>query len=371
MKKTILSILCFLCSLAGFGQSSGEGVVRQFGNNLRDWCSTKDTDYRDRAHKQCTDACRVKNKIMEDFAASSGFSLKDYVVPNYLNAFEDALDKGAVSVSIGSVRTISNVEQSYGGSFRSSFAKEAEKRSQNIVTVACELTVTGAMNYHIKDLYYIKKGKIVKITPYEEVVDQKTGKKKVLVDFSDLEDTSMLGFSINHDQHFQTGASMIVQLGWLMMSLDFGINLDSNKYLVEKMDFTDIMNYRYTQYEYDPKWFFTGTFGVYLKYISLGCGVGFASLGGQQNISERKAIITDSGDYGGYQGGSYSQDNHPTTLFMLRPQIRGHIPISSSFSMSIGVGYDFIPKMKALNGYNASIGFHFEYDDLGDLFSCW
>lgn len=370
MRKTIISILCFFCGLSAFGQSVEEGVVRQFGNNLRDWCSTKDTDYRVRAQKQCSDACRVKDKIMEDFAANSGLSVKDYVVPNYLNGFENALGNGTISITISNVRTISNYEQSYGVSYSSSFTKEQEKRSKNFVTVACDIIVTGVMNYQIKDLYYIKRGKIVKITPYEEETDPTTGKKKVKVDFSDLEDTSMLGFSINHDQHFPVGASIIGQSGWFMCSLDFGINLDSKKYLIEKMDITNIMNYNSTRTEYDPKMFLSLTPAVFLKYISVGCGIGFVWLDGKEETSERKTTFNDDGSYSGYTGGSTSTDA-ATVELMLRPQLRGYIPLSRSSNMSIGIGYDIIPKLKDLNGYNVSIGFHFDFDEWGDLFSWW
>lgn len=370
MKKTIISILCLLCGLSTFGQSAEESVVRQFGSNLSYWCSTKDTDYRMRAQKQCTDACRVKDKIMEDFAVNSGLSVKDYVVPNYLNGFENALGNGTISISISNVRTISNQEQSYGVSNNSSFNKEEERRSKNFVTVACDITVTGAINYHIKDLYYIKKEKIVKITPYEEVKDEKTGKKKVLVDFSDLEDTSMLGFSINHDQHFPIGASIIGQSGWFMCSLDFGLNLDSKKYLKEKMNLNNIMNYSYTQTEYDPKMFLMLTPAVFLKYISVGCGIGFVWLDSKEVTSEKKTTFNNDGSYSGYTGGSTSTDA-ATVEFMLRPQIKGYIPLSSSCNMSIGVGYDIIPKIKDLNGYNFSIGFHFDFEEWENLFNWW
>lgn len=366
MKRTIISIFCLFCGLSAFCQSVEESVVRQFGNNLRDWCSTKDTDYRMRAQKQCTDACRVKDKIMEDFAANSGLSVKDYVVPNYLNGFENALGNGTILISIGNVRTISNQEQTYS----SSFSKEEERRAKNYVTVACDITVTGAINYHIKDLYYIKKGKIVKITPYQEIKDKKTGKTKVLVDFSDLENTSMLGFSINHDQHFPIGASIIGQSGWFMCSLDFGVNLDSKKYFMGKMDMVNIMNYSSTRTEYNPKQFLMLTPAVFLKYVSVGCGVGFIWLDGKEETSERKTTFNGDGSYKGYTGGSTST-NAATVELMLRPQIKGYIPLSSSCNMSIGVGYDIIPKMKTLNGYNVSIGFHFDFDEWRNLFSLW
>lgn len=345
MKKIIITMFYLFCGIVAYGQSNDENVVRQFGNNLRDWCSTKDWDYRMRAQKQCTDACRVKDKIMETFGAKSGLSVKDYVVPNYLNGFEDALGKGSIILSMTNVRTISNNEQAYS----TSFLKQEEKRSKDFVTVACDITMSGALNFDVKNLYYIRKGKIVKITPYEEVIDKKTGKRKVKVDFSDLEDGSMWGFSINHDQHFPVGVSAIGHLGflelggkdldWLILSIDLGVNLDSKKYM---KDVTNIMNYK----SYDPKGFITVTPAVFLKYISIGCGVGIAYADEKETVSDGKTTTYNTGH---------------AMFFMARPQIRGYIPMGS-FNISVGAGYDFIPRMKDLNGYNFSIGFHFNVD---------
>ena len=352
MKKIVISMFYLFCGLVAYGQSNDENVVRQFGNNLRDWCSTKDIDYRMRAQKQCTDACRVKDKIMEDFGAKSGLNIKDYVVPNYLNGFEDALGKGSIILSMTNVRTISNNEQAYAFAYGTSSLKQEEKRSRDFVTVACDITMSGALNFDVKNLYYIKKGKIVKITPYEEVIDKKTGKKKVKVDFSDLEEGSMWGFAINHDQHFPVGVSAIGHLGflelggrdfvWLVLSMDLGGKLDSKEYIIKKTDVTNIMNYK----SYDPKLFLTVTPAIFLKYISVGCGVGFAYVFETEISSDTKATSTNA---------------ESRSFFMTRPQIRGYIPMGS-FCMSIGVGYDFIPKMKDLNGYNVSVGFHFNVD---------
>ena len=360
--KIVFTMCCFLLGISAFGQTTEESIVQQFGNNLRDWCSTKDTDYRMKAQKQCTDACRVKDKIMEDFVANSGLNIKDYVVPNYLNGFEDALGKGSVILSMTNVRTILKDEQSYAFAYSTSTVKEEQRRAKDIVTVACDITVSGSLNYPVvKDLFYIKKGKIVKILPREEEVDQRTGKKKVKVDFSDMEDISMLGFLINHDQYFPIGASIIGQSGWFMCSLDFGVNLDSKKFVVEKMEMTNIMDYNSTRTEYDPKMFLTLTPAVFLKYFSLGCGVGFAWLDRKEEKSSSKLTFDSDGNFSTSTSGSTSSES-VATKFMLRPQIRGYIPLSRSCNMSLGVGYDFIPKMKDLNSYNVSIGFHFDFE---------
>lgn len=368
MKKVLITTLWLFCCITIYAQSIEEDVVRQFGNNLRNWCSTKDIDYRMKAQKQCADACRVKDKIMEDFVANSGLNIKDYVVPNYLNGFEEALGRGAIVLSMTNVRIISKQEQSYTFAYGTSTVKEEQKRAKDIITVACDITVSGSLNYPVvKDLFYIKKGKIAKILPYEEEIDQKTGKKKVKVDFSDLEDTSMLGFSINYDQNFPIGASIIGQYGWFMCSSDFGFNLGSKKYVTEKMNITNIMNYSCTRTEYEPKMYLTITPAVFLKYISVGCGVGLAWLDGNEETSSRESTFGSNGSFRTTKVGP-TVTEVAAIKFMLRPQIKGYIPLTSSCNMSLGVGYDFIPKMKDLNGYHVSIGFHFDFEDWDSLF---
>ena len=216
------------------------------------------------------------------------------------------------------------------------------------------------LNYDIKDLFYLQKGKILKITPYEEVVDKVTGKKKVKVDFSDLEDISTLGFTFNHNQHFQAGASIIGQSGLFICSLDFGFNMDSKKYYSDVMNMTDIMNYERTETEYDPKVFITVTQGLFFKYVSVGCGVGVAMFD-----ADAKETVSIRGT---------SDNNYfDTSMFklMIRPQLRGFIPIGRSCKMSIGLGYDILPKAKELNGYNVSIGFHFDFYNWDGLFNWW
>lgn len=367
MKRTFISILCLFCGLSVFGQSVEENVVRQFVNNLRDWCSTNDTDYRRRAQNQCTDACRVKDKIMEDFATNSGLEMKDYVVPNYLNGFENALAEGTISIHASNVRTISFFEQSYGMSYNSSFVNEERKNSKNFVTVACDILISGVINYNIKDLFYIKKGKIVKITPYVEVIDQNTGKKKVLVDFSDFEDSSTLGFTINHDKNFQVGASVVGQWSWFMCSIDFGVNLDSKKYILNSGEIQDVLNFKKITTDYSPTLFLSITPSAYMKYVSIGCGIGGILLEGKQDITQYSfGYESDGNIFGSY--GTNTTDATATAL-MLRPQIKCFIPVGESCKMSFGGGYNFVPKLKDLNGYHVSIGFHFDFDEWDDLFN--
>lgn len=361
MRKLYLLFFAFF-HIAVYAQSGDVETVRQFGENLQLWCSTTNISYRPKIQNKCLSDCRVKDEIMVDFARNSGLSIKDYVVPNYLNGFEKAMDQGSVVIDVSNVRIISSEQQSYSYGY----AKKEEERAKKFTTIACDIKVRGVLNYDIKDLFYLQKGKILKITPYEEVIDKVTGKKKVKVDFSDLEDISTIGFTLNHNQHFQAGASIIGQYGLFICSLDFGFNMDSKKYYSDIMNMTDIMNYERTETEYDPKMFITITPGLFFKYVSVGCGVGVAMLDGKETISNSNFSQNEQGNWGGTSGNN-SLDTS-TCKLMIRPQLKGFIPLGRSCKMSVGLGYDILPKAKELNGYNVSIGFHFNFDNWDGVF---
>jgi len=363
MKKLYLLFFAF-SHIAAYAQYGGDiETVRQFSEYLQLWCSTEDSrNYRPKIQNKCLSECRVMDEFMKDFARNSGLSLNDYVVPNYLNGFEKAMERGTVVVDVSNIRIISSDQQSYS-------YKKDEERAKKFTTIACDIKLGGVLNYDIKNLFYLKKGKIMKIVPYEEIVDKKTGERKVKVDFSDLEDISTLGFTLNHDQHFQTGVSIIGQSGLFMCSLDFGFNVDSKKYYSDAMNMTDIMNYERTETEYDPIMFMTVTPAIFFKYFSMGCGVGFAMLNSKETTSNSNFSQDEQGNWNGISG-SNSFDTS-ACKFMIRPQLRGFIPLGHPCKMSIGLGYDILPKAKELNGYNISIGLHFNFDNWDGLFNWW
>lgn len=175
-----------------------------------------------------------------------------------------------------------------------------------------------------------------------------------------------IGVNLNYDQNFPLGLSVIGSYKMLMLGADFGLNLDSKKYLVEKMELSDILNYKYESNNYDPKCFLTLSPALYLKYISIGCGLGFVYFGGDHIESQWESSSTLSGFTSSHTG---SSDNTAQLFkFIARPQIRGYIPITRSSKLSIGGGYDIIPGFKELNGFSVSLGFHWDIDDWDVLF---
>lgn len=356
MTRTIITLTLFWICNTIYGQPYEARIVSNFGNFLTEWCNTGDIDNRESAQKLCASGCRVNDQLMIDFARKDGLSIKNYVIPKYLNGFQDAIDKGNVNVRFTYIRPVSKEEFLYTQSENKN--KKMESECQLVVY---KINATGALNYDVSDLFYIHKGKIVKIDSYNEEVDTRTGKRRVKVDFSDIEDTEMLGFTINHDQHFPIGASIVGQFSWFMCSLDVGINMDSKTYISDKAIMTDILNYERTKSQYDPKFFMTLTPAVFFKYVSVGCGLGIVYLGGTEEHSELSTKVPSASNNLNVTGSTNTSETS-TLKLMVRPQLKGYIPLSSSCNMSLGVGYDIVPKMKELNGYSFSIGFHFDFD---------
>lgn len=348
MKKTILSVLFLMCWILSFGQSSEESVVRQFGNNLSSWCSTKDIDYRERAQNQCSDACRVKDKIMEDFVRNSRLNIRDYVIPNYLNGFQDALRNGAVNINISNVRTISKNDQAYSSYGVSTVQQEAQ-RSKNFTIVACEIVINGALTYHVQDLYYVRKGHIVKITPYEEVIDQRTGKKKVKVDFSDLVDEHSLEVSYGYSSRFPMNIGISTNFSYFNIGVEYGMNFSEELLTTQKHT-----NFATSTLERGKYWYLMATPGVYLRYASIDCGLG--NVFAKYNYNYESVYTSSS-------------NSEKKNYFIMKPKLTLHIPIPLDFSsrteklyISPHVGYQYVPKCSALNCWEVGIGIRFRFE---------
>lgn len=359
MKNRKLSVCCLIIMLlinSGCKTSKitdNQQIVSDLNTHLNDWGKTKDVTYRTYIESQCDKGCRVSDVIMNDYGRKSNLGYGSYLISSYLNCFQTALKNGPLDVSSSGYRVINADEKDV---VSSEFSKRhAALLANKITNVACDLRVSGSLNYNVSDLYYIHNGKILKIDSLAVSYD-KNGEKKIRVDIDDIVDSYTLGFSLNYDQHFPIGASFIIQGGWLFGSLDFGVNLDSKRYTRALFQSTDLWNYRKEVSTCDPKCFITITPGLNLKYLSFGCGFGAVRL------SRNAVVAKGNGDSSSNSNNLNSEYESSYFKFMLRPQVRAYIPVSSNLDLSVGVGYDIIAKMKELNGYNFSLGFHFYWD---------
>lgn len=339
MKKELLVLLCLFQIVFCYGQSYGESTVTRFGNNLSNWCSTREYSYRKNAQNQCERECRVSNTIMRDFRIKDNLNLNDNVIQHYLNGFQDALNKGTLNVSFNNVRTVSSAEQSYSTSIEA----QEKIRSKNITTVATNVVITGALSYNVQDLYYVRNGKILKITPYEEVTDPKTGTKKVKVDFSDLVSVHSIELSYGYSSHYPLNLALHTNFSYFNIGVEYGQNFSNDPLCtVNHTNFaTSTVKGKYYYLLASP--------GVYLHYASIDCGLG--------------AAFTKYNYESVYS--SYDKNN---THFMMKPKVTFHIPIFSSkykgekVYISPHVGYQYVPKFSKLNCWEFGLGVRVSFE---------
>ena len=343
MKKELLSLLLLIYGISISGQTIDEGVVKEFGSNLQNLCSTQDMIYFDRAQKLCVNECRVKDKIMEDFIRNSG--VKSDLVQTYLQGFHNARKKGVVNINFSNVRTINRSEQAYSSHYGASTPEQEAQRAQNFTTVACEIIINGALNFQVQDLYYIYHGKVKKITPYE--VDHNTGKVKV--DFSDLVDEHSLEVSYGYSSRFPMNIGVSTNFSYFNIGVEYGMNFSEELLSTQKHT-----NFATSTLERGKYWYLMATPGVYLRYASIDCGLG--------NVFARYNYNYESV----YTSSSNSEKRN---YFIMKPKLTVHIPIPLDFSsrteklyISPHVGYQYVPKCSVLNCWEFGIGVRFRFE---------
>ena len=327
-----------------YAQSTSIYMVRNFGENMHKWCSTKESIYRESVANLCAPECRINDQIAADFNRNANLNLEHYVIDNYLNGYEMAFDRGNVTFNISNLKDIHPIMYSQEYGYNAKLIKDYS-------LVVCDIVVSGVLNYHITDLFYINKDKreIVKIAPYKEITDRVTGKKKVEVDFSDLEPDVTLGITYNYSKHFPIGLSFNYSPGdsYFMVSVDLGLSLKKdNKYIIDKVEMQDIMNFEREIKTYDKMFYLTITPQAFFKYFSIGCGGGALFLYGKKEV---------------WQNNNNIPSGHTLLVKpMIRPVAKGFIPVSDECQIAVSIGYDMAFGYKEKNGFNYGIGLQWE-----------
>lgn len=362
MKKIFITILIAFCySFANlYAQQSAQQTVRNFGDNLQTWCTTNKISYRQNAENLCHSVeNKGKKTIVSDdiafyFARRSQTAINEsYELERYLDWYhKEILNK--LYVQFSDIRVENNVEP----------VSYSKYTSRNVEYVSCTITLSGNVDFQEKALFYLLDGKIAKIGRYE-VTRTSTG-SKVKVDWSDLVDElQTIGGSINYGQNWPIGLSFNYSYSMFMISVDAGVNLDSkDKIYNRKLQMTDALNYTREDTDLDPVCYLTVTPSFFYKYFAVGCGVGAMIFSGTHKTSSYES--SSFGTPGGMISGSTSsgltdEKNVLKTKFMIRPSIKGFIPLSDELYLSLSAGYDMAFGYTKKNGFNFGIGLQYYY----------
>lgn len=368
MNRLLLFFFILMTAYAkALSVTNSEMIVQRFGNNMMKWCSTKNIDYRKAVLKDCHNQdgtpkkeCMVKDALMLSEGAKSGLSRKHYAIQNYLNVFQNFLRMGNVSYKMYNIE-----ERPYEDISITNYSSKAENIARTCTYVSCNVQISGSLNYNFKSLFAISgEGKIWQIAPYEETTDKRTGKKKVRINWDDfIEHYESIGFTYNYGKYFPVGGSFNYSPDDIpfMVSVDFGVNFDDDKYIIDKVEMTDIMNYKREKKTLDAKFFLTVTPQFYIKYFSVGCGVGFLYMSGTEETSSYASSSSGSSNsFISVSGGASSSTSSELLKPMIRPVVKGFIPLSKELYVAISAGYDYVFGYRVKNGFNVGLGFQWK-----------
>lgn len=341
--RIILFTFIMQLALVAKGQSKAENVVREFGENMQSWILTGSPAFYKNLFQLCNGEknVRVYDELCTVLFNKHNYPASSNELPSYLNCIEKEMANG-ISIKYSNFSPVSPEEVSI-------------TNLKDLEFVSCDITVSGSFYHHSKDLFYIRKGKISKIDKCEEVRSN-DGKKKIKVDLSDIDfDEETFGITYNYSKHFPIGASLNYAIPWWLFGVDFGMTLNADDYIIDNVEMTDIMNFRRTKTTVKPRFFMTGTVALNLKYVAIGCGVGFLYFSGNREES----IYTESSSTG---TGQSIPNNESKFKPILRPTIKGFVPFNDDWALSLNVDYNYVFDYKDLNGISFGIGMQYTID---------
>lgn len=358
MRKDILTFLLLVLSYTAYSQNIE--IARNFGENFRLWTVTQSETYRANIEKMCDGKKKtvVADAIATDLAIRNNYPRnKSYELDSYLNWLDKQIDE--ISISFSDFEVISKGDL---GIYTTKDLKTAEELS----FVACKIQVRGALSYDVQDLLYIRNGKISKIDTYDVDIDKKTGKKRIRVDFSDLayDNEETVGLTYNYSKAFPFGGSFYY--AWegvpILLSVDFGYDNKKEEYITDKVEMTNIMNYTRTKQKLDPKYYMTITPHAYFKYFAIGCGFGCLIMEGKEEKSTYNYTSTSEGN--GHGGGSSTETDTNLFKFMIRPTVKGFIPLDDDdvWSIVVSASYNCAFGYTEKNGFDVGLGIKVNLD---------
>jgi hypothetical protein len=132
-------------------------IVQAYADNLHAWCETKDVSRYSNAIKElCSDGFRVNDDIVCDWARQKRMQeLEHYDFNDYEKCLDELISRG-VKITISNIAIDNSAE----------FKALNYRNNESMALVSCDLSIEGAVNYHVKELFKIRNGKIVIINNY-------------------------------------------------------------------------------------------------------------------------------------------------------------------------------------------------------------
>jgi hypothetical protein len=364
MKRIASFIIGFVVSMVVIAQTPLQ-VVQSYGENLHFWSETGSMVYRENIKVICKGKKEAifKDQLTRKLAKEKYGDLDFYQLATFINCIDNKVGEH-ISIQVSNLKQRNDSEIEVTNSNTRSFSY-GKKSDDELRYVSCDISITGAtFNYHGSQLIYVRNGKITKVDDCV-VVTTSTGEKKIKVDLSDMmDDLETFGVTYNYGKNWPIGLSLNYSYSMFMVGLDIGVNLDKDKLNKHKLEMTDVMNYTKEDIEYDPLFFATVTPSFYLKYFSIGCGAGILYLKGTKHVSSSKSSsysnISEGSSISVTSSSHSSYDEDCTKVkFMLRPSIKGFIPLSNEWYLSLSVGYDYAFGYREKNGVNFGIGLQY------------
>lgn len=329
--------------------------VRSFVDKIETWVMSNRYADRKVIEKSCIKGMRINDELMQRLAEryeAVSMDVDGYELSDYFMYLKKEMDKKPRNFQL----VFTNL--------REVPIDKLPKETQGCKLYSCTVNSSGSLNCVCEDVIILRKGEICGIAKYIEGEDH-----RIHIDFDDfINDYETIGFSYNYGKNFPIGGSFNYSLEEVpfMISVDFGINLDGDKYIIDKVEMKDIMNYDRTKKTLDPRFFLTVTPQFYIKYFAIGCGAGFLWLDGTEEMANYTyTSSSSSGSNASVSVISGGGGQSSTASYMLKPMIRpvakGFIPLrSDELYLSISVGYDLVFGYKEKNGFNFGLGLQWE-----------
>lgn len=343
--------LLFLLSCLPIG-ANAQGIepAKEYGDQLQLYAQTNKLQHRERVEKICDGkkSTRIADQIAFELAQRFGQGgNRSYDLDSYLNWIESA----ELSINLSDYKVVNNYDIEGTTAKETKYAREADKEY-----VSCRVKVNGNLSFDVYDLICMRDGKVTKVSKYEKIGN------KVKVDLSDvMNEYQTLGVSYNYGKKWPIGASVNYSYSWFMIGLDFGISNGKDKLYKHSLEMIDVMNYTKEDTEYTPKFFTTITPSFFMKYFAVGCGFGAMYMEGTKYMAKGSSstITSTSGNATSTatsEQSSVLDEEVEKVKFMLRPSIKGFVPLNEQWSATVSVGYDYVFGYKDTNGINFGVG---------------